>query len=135
MSDASSKIVSDALAGQIIQKATVYLNLSQDYIVITEDKVKLCLIEHLSRMESRKSWIAPLGIVLTLLITFATTTFRDYAGLKAAAWQAIFIVATVLSVAWLLLTVKNALKSPSVEDVVTVMKRAGENQTQDLPNP
>lgn len=135
MSDASpSKIVFDALAGEIVQNTTLHLNLSQDAIVITEDKVRLCLIEHLGRMEAKKNWIAPAGVLLTLLITFATTTFQDF-GLKATTWQAIFIISAVLSVAWLLWTAKKAWKAPSVEDIVAIMKRAGATQSQGTPKP
>lgn len=134
MSDAASnsRIVSDALASEIVQNTTLHLNLSQDAIVITEDKVRLCLIEHLGRMEAKKDWIAPAGVLLTLLITFATTTFQDF-GLKAATWQAIFVISAVLSLAWLIWAAKAAWSAPGVEDVVAIMKRAGASQSQGVP--
>ena len=33
----------------------VYLNVAQGYIVITEDKVSLCLHEHLKTLEQRRA--------------------------------------------------------------------------------
>jgi hypothetical protein len=124
MTDTSSKIMTDALAGEIVQQTRLHINLSQEAIVITEDKVRLCLIAHLGRLEARKDWIAPSGILLTLVVTFATTTFRDSL-LSAATWQAIFVVSTVLTVAWLARAIWRAWNAPTVEDVVGSMKRAG----------
>lgn len=124
MTAPSSKIVTDALASEIVQQTKLHLNLSQDAIVITEDKVRLCLIAHLGRLEARKDWIAPAGILVTLAIAFATTTFRDFI-FPATTWQAVFLVAAALDVAWLARKVWLAWKTPSVEDIVTSMKRAG----------
>jgi len=118
-----ANIVSDALAEQIVQESQLYLNVAQGVIVITEDKVRLCLIKHLSRMEARRGWIAPAGILLTIITAFATTTFRDFV-LNSDTWKAIFIVAGLLVVGWLVQAIIVALRSPSVEDVVTEMKRA-----------
>jgi hypothetical protein len=132
MNDASSKIVSDALASQIVQNTTLHLNLSQDAIVITEDKVRLCLIEHLGRIEAKRQWRAPAGVLLTLSITFATTDFNDFF-LKAVTWEALFIISTVLILVWLAWAIRKAWGAPSVEDVVASMKRAGATQPQGAP--
>ena len=120
--DDQANIVSDALAGQIVQESKLYLNVTQGVIVITEDKVRLCLINYLVRMEGRRGWIAPAGILLTIITAFATTTFRDFV-LNSDTWKAIFIVAGSLVAAWLIQAIMVALRSPSVEDVVTEMKR------------
>lgn len=128
MTDPSSKIMTDALAGEIVQQTKLHLNLSQDAIVITEDKVRLCLIEHLDRLGARKDWIAPAGILLTFAVTFPTTTFHD-AGLPASTWQAMFIIATLLNAAWLLKALWRAWKSPKLEEVVASMKRAGASES------
>ena len=130
MTDTTSKIVTDALASQIVQNTTLHLNLSQDAIVITEDKVRLILIEHLGRMEARKDWLAPGGVLLTLILTFVTTSFKDFV-FKAAVWQAIFVVAGFLVVAWLVKVLLKAWKAPTVEDVTETMKKAGAAGTQD----
>jgi len=121
--DDQANIVSDALAEQIVQESKLYLNVAQGVIVITEDKVRLCLIKHLSRLEARRGWIAPAGILLTIITTFATTTFRDFV-LNSDTWKAIFIIAGLLVAAWLIRAIAVALQSPSVEDVVAEMKRA-----------
>ena len=124
MSETSSKIMIDALASEIVQQTKLHVNLSQEAIVITEDKVRLCLIAHLRGLEAKKDWIAPAGVLLTIIITFATTTFRD-AALSAATWRAVFVISGVLTFAWLVRTLWVAWKAPTMEDVVASMKRAG----------
>jgi len=116
--------MTDALANEIVQNTTLHLNLSQDAIVITEDKVRLCLITHLERLEAKKDWITPASILITLAITFATTSFRDFL-LPAATWQAVFFIAALLDMVWLAMKARMALKAPSLEDLVSSMKRAG----------
>jgi hypothetical protein len=127
----SSKIVTDALASQIVQNTTLHLNLSQDAIVITEDKVRLCLMEHLAKLEARKDWIAPAGILVTLIATFASTTFKNFI-LEAAVWEALFILLTVFDIGWLFVCVKRARNAPRIEDVVSSMKKAGASHDSNL---
>lgn len=122
-----AKIVSDALAGQIVQNTKLHLNLAQDAIVITEDKVRLCLMRHLQLAEAKRGWIAPAGVLLTIAATFATTTFHDYL-VQAATWQAIFIVAGILDIVWLIRAITQAVRAPEIEDIVGEMKAAGAKQ-------
>ena len=123
MTDNSSEIISSALASQMVQNTSLHLNVGQNTIVITEDKVKLCLLEHLGRLEARREWMTPAGVLLTLVLTFATTSFKDFL-LVAATWQAVFVIASALTTGWLLFALRRAWNAPSVDDVVGVMKRA-----------
>ena len=110
-------------AGQLIQKESkVYLNVGQEFIVTTDDKIRLCLSDHLSRMEKRRAWITPLGILLTILIVFPTTTFRAFI-FSAETWQAIFIICAVVLFGWLLHSVLQARVSTSIDDVMADIKR------------
>src|ERR1035441_8084058 len=77
-------------------------NVTQEIIVTTADKAQLCLIEALDRMERRKAWIAPEGHLATLVVVFPTTTFQDFLGLSREYWRAIFSVAAVGSMVWLI---------------------------------
>lgn len=122
-----TEIVTGALADQIVRKTTLHLNLAQDAIVITEDKVRLCLINHLQRMESKREWIAPAGILASIILTLATADFHDFY-LNADVWRAIFYVTGALVAYWLLRTLRAAFSRSSIEDVVREMKQAGTNQ-------
>jgi hypothetical protein len=114
------------VASQFIQDTSkVYSNLGQDIIITTDDKIRLCLIEHLSKMEKKNAWIAPLGILLTIIIVFPTTTFREFLFLSADTWKAIFIIGGIISFVWLIRTIIQARVSSSLADVVKSIKESG----------
>jgi hypothetical protein len=50
-----------AISNDINAKVTHYKNVDQSFITITEDKMKLILIKHLTEIEDKKLWITPLA--------------------------------------------------------------------------
>lgn len=122
-----SEIMTTALTKQIAQETNVHFNLGQNAIVTTEDKVRLVLLTHLQKIEKRKSWIAPAGIFITVLTSFVTTDFKDFL-FKAATWQAIFLITGVISFVWLLVALVQVIKSPTVDDLVSELKKRGQQQ-------
>ena len=110
---------------ETVEVTAVHGNLTQEVIQITVDKLKLILQAHLQNMERRRDWIAPLGILATMLVVFPTTDFKQFAGLKAEVWQATFIIAVVLNLAWLFKSAWVAYNSPSVDVVLETIKRGG----------
>lgn len=86
------------------------------------DKLRLCLTQRLEAMERRREWIAPAGILVTLILTLASTSFRDFI-LPKDTWGAIFILASVACLAWLGHSLWRLRGCPSVEDVVAEIKR------------
>jgi len=130
MSDATppedrSQILVD-YASQYIQKSSrVYTNVDQGIIFTTEDKLRLCLMEHLSGMERKNGWFAPLAIFLTILVVFPTTDFHPFLTFSADTWQAIFVMAGGISIIWLIRAILAARSSTSLDDVVANIKRAG----------
>lgn len=110
-------------AGQLIQKKSkIHLNLDQEFILTTEDKVLLCLTKHLSRMGKKNAWITPLGILLTILVVFPTTTFQSFF-LSAETWEAFFIISGLLSFIWLIISIKQSRVSTSINEVVAEIKK------------
>jgi hypothetical protein len=116
------KIDTELLRNIMVNVSDVHINVSQNLIITTEDKLRLCLSEHLKRMERKNSWITPLGILIAILVTLVTSTFKDV-GLSADTWRAIFIIAGVLSLGWLIWSIKEAWKSEKIEDIVEELKR------------
>jgi hypothetical protein len=123
-----AKIDTEFLASQLVNVAEVHLNVSQELIITTEDKVRICLSEHLKRMEKKHGWIAPLGIFIAIVVTFVTSTFKDI-GLDAATWRAIFILAGIISFGWLVWSVKEAWRSEKLEDIVGELKKGSQIKT------
>ncbi|WP_027159479.1 hypothetical protein [Methylobacter luteus] len=110
------------LIPETVEVTYVHSNLSQEVIKITTDKLKLILKDHLHLMERKKEWIAPLGIVITLVVVLTTTTFQE-AYFSADTWKAIFVIILVLSSLWLLKSFWYFFKSPSIEEIVEKIKK------------
>jgi len=119
-----ARIVADALANEISQQTKVHLNLGQETIIITEDKVRLCLMDHLKRLEARNAWVAPASVLITIVASFLSSSFRDFV-LDASTWRAVFVITAILSAGWLGRAVWHSRKAPTLEDVVATMKHAG----------
>jgi hypothetical protein len=110
-------------AGQLIQQTSkVHFNLEQEFIFTTDDKIRICLTDHLSRMEKRTSWIAPLGVLLAILVVFPTTTFKSFI-VSAETWEAIFIISAILSFVWFIKNLWQARVSTSMDKVIDDIKR------------
>jgi len=99
----------------------VDVNVSSGMFLTTEDKVKLCLEEHVKYLEKRREWLTPFGLLLTLLAALLTASFKDI-GLSASVWQALFILGAIGSGIWLLKSLLQLPKAKTVEDVVREMK-------------
>jgi hypothetical protein len=120
-----------ALQNAIMQNTNFSYNLAQNTIIITEDKIRLCLNEHLKDSENKSGWLAPAGILITILATLATTTFKDFFYLEAAVWKALFIICGIADFIWLLLSCIKAWNASTVGDVVDKIKEAGRAQIKD----
>lgn len=93
-------------------------NVTQQIIVTTADKARLCLIDALQRIERRNAWIAPAGVLATLIVVFPTTTFQDFLGLSREYWKALFSIITVATVIWLFVCLVRIRKSLTIEQIV-----------------
>lgn len=88
-------------ARKTVDIKTVHSNVDQQLIQITEDKLRLILNDHVKCMERKSEWVAPLGILLTIIVTFSTTDFKDIY-FSADTWKAIFIMSGMLTCVWLI---------------------------------
>lgn len=106
----------------LVNVSEVHLNVSQEVIVTTEDKIRLCLSRHLNRMEKKSGWIAPLGVFITIIITLVTTSFNKVI-FEPLTWEAIFIISGIITSGWLIYSIIQALKSKRIEDVIEELKK------------
>ena len=79
-------------------------NVKSDLIEITEDKLENILIKHIKRMGTRKGWLAPLGLFISVVLANVSATFSAKFGISANTWEAVFILAAVGSGIWLLVS-------------------------------
>ncbi len=112
---------------ELVVKSTAYKNLTQDILVITVDKAKLCLIEHQSILKSQRNWVAPLGIFLTLVASLVAADFKNFIGIPYAFWQAIFVLLSIASGVWLIVTLICAFQNRGkggIEELVRKLKES-----------
>jgi hypothetical protein len=109
----------------LFQGSTVYPNTAQTVIVTTEDRLRVYLHEYGRAANTRKSWIGPFGVLLTVITTLLTVTFSDQFGVKAAVWQAFFCFCLVGSIIWLIYDLYQMLsrrKSASIDWLIKKVK-------------
>jgi len=107
----------------LVNVKNVHLNLDQDVIITTEDKIRIHLSGHINKIEKKKAWIAPLGIFLTIIIALLSAEFKSPGFLfPPDTWRAIFIISFFLSGCWLAYTLKDARESESIDDLIKRLK-------------
>ena len=105
-----------------VEVGAVHSNLTQEVIKITYDKLKLILTQYINNVERRKEWLTPLSLLVTFLIVFSTTNFKDSLSIKSDTWEAFFLMASFLTFVWLIFTVVRAVKTKSLEDIIKLIK-------------
>ncbi|QSX75607.1 hypothetical protein HIV01_003485 [Lysobacter arenosi] len=100
----------------------VHRNTSQEIVEITVDKLRLILSAHIKKSEKLNEWQAALGVLISLIATLCTTTFRDTFGVRADVWKALFIVACVLSTVWLIKGVIRLFRQEGIEQLLCKIK-------------
>lgn len=105
-----------------IPVSVIHSNTELTLIQITEDKLRLVLLEHLSKVETKQRWHFPLGVLLALVPMFLTSDFKDFATVEKASWKAFFMIAFVASFVWLLNSLRRAFVSTSLDGLVQQIK-------------
>lgn len=113
--------------GYFIQNKTIEItklhgDLSQEVVIITVDKLKLILHTHINSIKERKSWIAPAGILLTIITVLVTGEFKDII-FPRSTWTAIFVITGGLMFIWLVKALWKAWHSETVQDLVEKIKQ------------
>lgn len=112
------------------EKLTVHKNINQNVIVTTEDKVKICLMENQNVLTSKNEWAAPFGILISLLATIMTTTFKDTFGFSADTLKAVFIITIILSGGWLLKALKQIWDyrdKGNIQNIINYLKESSKS--------
>lgn len=109
---------------EISAAVTVHKNLGQEVMVTTEDKVRLCLIEHRQSLRAKNKWTVPLGIFATLVVALCAADFRQFI-VSADVWKALFILSTVVTFIWLARSGYHAYvhrKGGDIDEIVLALK-------------
>jgi len=115
-SDQGGKIVAET-----VEVTNIHDNVAQEVVRITVDRLQLVLSKHVQHLEARRQWVAPLGILVAILMAFATTSFKEFY-FSADTWRAFFILSGILVFAWLVKSGLGAFRSKGVEDIIEELK-------------
>ncbi len=102
-------------------------NVKSDLIEITEDKLENILLKHLHRLGVRKSWITPLSLLVTIILANLSATFGDKFGIKGSVWEAFFLLVTIGSSIWLVVSIILIIinwKESSLTNLIAIIKNA-----------
>ena len=102
--------------------AETSVNISQSLITITKDRLELCLIKNKKCLNDASAWQVPAGILVSISATLASTTFKDFI-FEAAVWKAIFIIALILSIVWLIKALLARRNAPSIATVIEEIRK------------
>ena len=87
-------------ATAILNNPVFTYNLAQEVITITTDKLKISLLENQEIIGKRNDWVAPLGILMSIVTTLLVSDFSHDALLGKENWKAIYIIMTPVSGVW-----------------------------------
>lgn len=103
---------------------SIHHNISQDLIWVTEDKVRLCLYQHLEKIEGKNAWIAPGGILLTIILVFISSDFKNFSFISASTWEAFFGICALITLFFLLKYLYRSYKTnTSIDTIVSELKK------------
>lgn len=125
--DDQHRAITESITRALATSLDVHLNIQSDCLVITEDKAHRILNQYLDHVRQRTAWHAPAGILVTLLLTFASTRFQPLSIGPAVVvareyWQALFTLVTLGTLVWLVIAVHRAITCPTLDEVVARLK-------------
>lgn len=105
-------------AGQLTIEAA-----PENQLVLTVDRTKVRLMEHLHRVGDRWAFAVPAGILATLIATLVTTDFKDALHVSKYTWNAVFIVSALVCTVWTAVAAIRLLgKKATIDDLIVILK-------------
>lgn len=88
---------------EVVTTSELVSNVRSTNILVTEDKIRLALLTHQSQLAVKGGWIAPFGIMITVITVFVSASFKRALGLSAEIWETVFAIIAIASLFWLAL--------------------------------
>ena len=111
----------------IVKEPNIYNRTESDVLIIHADSLKLKLKEYEDSVKFKNLSLSVFGVILAILLAFATTDFKDAFGLSKHTWQAFFIFVLVALVIVLIYSIVNWIKKRiSVEKIIDDFKEKKE---------
>ena len=108
---------------ELLINSVVHTNITQEMLVTTEDKIRLCLIEYKDGLRSQTDWIAPAGILIALVTALIAADFRQFLGISSEVWRALFIIGSVIMALLFLRALGTAMKYRGYAGIESIIKK------------
>ena len=110
-----------------ITVGSIHTNTEQTLIQITEDRLRLALIHHLEKLESKNRWQFPLGVLLALVPVLLTSEFKDIAWVDKATWKAFFMLSSLTAGVWLMISLRGAFSTATLDNLIEKVKNVAKS--------
>lgn len=89
----------------------IHTNIQTSIIIITEDKLENAVNKHLEGCKSKEKWATPAGILISLIIMFNTSEFKESFGFSKESWQGFFMFLSFSVLIWLVVNLIDLVKN------------------------
>jgi len=114
-------MTNDEFIKNLVTTEFVNMNVAQNVVVTTEDKLKLAIQNHSNGIGKKKDWIAPFSIALSIIVSMSSTEFRDFIVSKEV-WSAVFLICFAGSIAWFFVVIRYAFGKYSTDALLEEIK-------------
>ena len=104
--------------------STIHVNLEQQMIITTEDRLRLHLNELLDATKYRQQWQAPAGMLITELTAVVAANFHETFGISGGQWENFFRTLIVGTIFWLLVVLIRGRGASSADSLIARLKSA-----------
>jgi hypothetical protein len=97
-----------------------------DLVITTTDKLRNQLNEYQNILAGKTDWMGPAGMLIAFLPTLVAADFKDALSIKAATWEAIFILGFLGSIIWLIIVFFKVIgnrKKRNISSLIQIIKK------------
>ena len=123
LNNANEQALSVDFGDELSKNLTIHKNVKQEIIITTEDKIKLVLINTKEIMTSRRDWWTPFGLLVAFITTLCTADFKTAFSLSKEFWHAIFVLLTIFSAGWFVMTIYKLIKNWGQDDLNKIIEQ------------
>lgn len=108
---------------ELLESSVVHKNISQEFIITTADKIRLCLMRHRETVKGRSDWIAPAGIFVALVGALVAAKFESpLLYLQPEVWKAMFVLCSIAAFLWLCYAIFRLIKLKGKGDIEGIIE-------------
>lgn len=105
-----------------VEVVDIHVNVDQEIIQITEDKLRLILKDYLDSLTLSGGWVAPFSLLISIITTFCTAKFDSFVGLGPDFWKSTFSLVGLISFVWLIIAMLKSRKTLTLDEFINKVK-------------